>query len=80
MTENRLTVGLPLRGPLGIGAEYSVYHAERNYADFADVSRRNPQLTTYLSWAYESAAGRLVHRFRLPLRRNPEGRSPGRSG
>ncbi len=52
VTENRLTVGLPLRGPLGIGAEYSVYHAERNYADFADVSQRNLQLTTYLSWAY----------------------------
>ena len=52
VTENRLTVGLPLRGPLGIGTEYSVYHAERDYADFADVSRRNPQLTAYLSWAY----------------------------
>jgi hypothetical protein len=52
VTENRVTVGLPLRGPLGIGAEYSVYHAERDYADFPDVSQRNPQLTTYLSWTY----------------------------
>jgi hypothetical protein len=52
LAENRLTLGLPLRGPLGIGTEYSVYHAERNYADFADVSKRNPQLTAYLSWAY----------------------------
>lgn len=52
VTENRLTVGLPLQGPLGIGTEYSVYHAERNYADFADVSKRNPQLTAYLSWSY----------------------------
>jgi hypothetical protein len=52
VTENRLTVGLPLRGPLGIGSEYSLYHAERNYADFADVSARNPQLTAYLSWTY----------------------------
>jgi hypothetical protein len=52
VAENRVTAGLPLRGPLGIGAEYSVYHAERNYADFADVSKRNPQLTAYLSWSY----------------------------
>jgi len=52
VTENRLTVALPLRGPLGIGTEYSVYHAERSYADFADVSKRNPQLTAYLSWSY----------------------------
>jgi hypothetical protein len=52
VTENRVTVGLPLRGPLGIGSEYSLYHAERNYADFPDVSKRNPQLTAYLSWVY----------------------------
>ena len=52
VTENRVTVGLPLKGPLGIGAEYSVYHAERDYADFPDVSKRNPQITTYLLWTY----------------------------
>lgn len=52
VAENRVTLGLPLRGPLGIGAEYSVYHAERHYDDFPDVSKRNPQLTTYLSWSY----------------------------
>jgi hypothetical protein len=52
VTETRLTAGLPLKGPLGIGAEFSVYHAERNYADFADVSERDPQLTAYFSWSY----------------------------
>ena len=50
VAENRATLELPLRGPLGIGAEYSIYHAERHYADYPDVSTRSPQLTAYLSW------------------------------
>ena len=48
--ENRLTLGFPLRGPLALGAEYSVYNAERRYADYPDVSKRAPQLTAYLAW------------------------------
>jgi uncharacterized protein DUF3943 len=52
VTENRLTAGWPLFGTLGIGAEYSVYNAERRYADYPHVSARDPQLTAYLAWAF----------------------------
>ena len=49
VTENRLTASFPVHGPLNLGAEYSMYHAERHYADYPDVSKRAPQLTVYLS-------------------------------
>jgi hypothetical protein len=47
--ENRVTASVPLYGSFNLGAEYSLYHAERHYRDFDDVSRRAPQLTAYLS-------------------------------
>jgi Domain of unknown function (DUF3943) len=48
--ESRLTVGLPVRGPFGFGAEFSMYNAERRYADYPDMNTRAPQATVYLSW------------------------------
>lgn len=44
---------LPLRGWAVLGADYVLYHAERNYRDYADVSARNPELRAYLLWHLE---------------------------
>jgi hypothetical protein len=50
VAENRLTATIPVFKSINIGSEFDVYHAERHYADYPDVSRRNPQLTAYLSY------------------------------
>ena len=49
VSENRATVSVPVYGALNLGSEYCLYHAERHYRDFPDVSRRAVQLTVYLS-------------------------------
>ena len=40
----------PMRAWAVLGVDYILYHAERDYADYADVSRRNPELHAYLLW------------------------------
>ena len=50
--ETKFTAGLPITGRIGAGAEYALYHADRHYADYPDVSTRAPQLTAYLSFNY----------------------------
>ena len=50
VTENRLTAAVPVSGAFNLGTELSVYHARRHYADFDDVSERDPQLTAYVAW------------------------------
>jgi hypothetical protein len=50
---NRLTqvkLDLPLKQYLGVGADYVLYEAERNYKDYPDVRTRNPELKLYLAW------------------------------
>jgi len=49
VAENRVTLSFPVYGSFNVGSEYSLYHAERHYRDFPDVSKRAPQLTIYLS-------------------------------
>jgi hypothetical protein len=49
VSENRATLGIPIHRVLNLGAEYSLYHAERHYRDYDDVSKRAPQLTVYLA-------------------------------
>ena len=34
----------------GVGAEYILYMADRNYEDYPDVYARNPELRLYLVW------------------------------
>jgi hypothetical protein len=48
LTRARLTV--PLRGFFGVGGEYDLYLAERNYQDFPDVSQRNPEARLFITW------------------------------
>lgn len=50
--ESKITAGWPLLGQIGVGAEYTVYNAERNYRDYPDVSTRAPQLLAYLAFNY----------------------------
>lgn len=42
------SLSLPLGSKTAIGAEYSLYTADRNYEDFPDVYQRSPQLEFYL--------------------------------
>jgi hypothetical protein len=44
---------LQYRNRFGLGLEYDLYNAERSYADFPDVSQRNPEIRTYLSWVVD---------------------------
>jgi len=50
--ETKFTAGLPISGRIGAGAEYALYHADRHYKDYDDVSTKAPQLTAYLSFNY----------------------------
>jgi Domain of unknown function (DUF3943) len=47
----RLRAGVPLRGPLGLGASLAVMTRRSTYVDFPPVSQRVPQIRGYLSWA-----------------------------
>ena len=47
---SRIKLDYPLRWYFGIGAEYVLYLADRNYQDYADVYVRNPELRLYLVW------------------------------
>jgi hypothetical protein len=47
---SRAKLDYPLRGFLGLGAEYILYIAERNYEEYPDVFARNPELRLYLIW------------------------------
>jgi len=50
VTVTRAALDLPVRHWFGAGFEYVLYTAERTYADFDDVSERNPEFRTYLRW------------------------------
>ena len=45
-----LRLVVPLREGAAVGSDYILYHAEREYADYPDVSRAIPNLRAYLSW------------------------------
>lgn len=40
----------PVKDWLGVGIDYTMYHAERHYALYPDVTTRNPELHAYLAW------------------------------
>lgn len=40
----------PVKEWVGIGIDYTLYHAERHYELYPDVSARNPELHAYLAW------------------------------
>ena len=44
---------VPIRGNLSLGAQYFLYLAERNYADYEDVSQRSPELRLFASFGVE---------------------------
>lgn len=46
----RLRGAVPVRGSFGVGLEYVLINAERTYADYADVSARNPQSRVFVTW------------------------------
>jgi hypothetical protein len=48
LSVSRVAVGLPITRGLVLGADYQLYLADRNYADFPDVKQRSPQLEFYL--------------------------------
>jgi hypothetical protein len=41
---------LQLQRFFGLGFEYQLYNAERQYADFPDVSQRSPEFHMYVNW------------------------------
>ena len=49
----------PLRGNLSLAAQWLLYQAERHYADFADVSARDPELKLFFSFSLDEK--RAVH-------------------
>lgn len=51
LSATRLRLGVPIRYNMGLGFEYTLLLAERNYALYPDVSTRHPQTRLYLSWA-----------------------------
>ena len=46
----RVRIDYPFKGFFGLGAEYILYLADRNYEDYPDVYARNPELKLYLVW------------------------------
>ena len=46
----RMRLDLPIQKFFGAGFEYDLYHAERSYTDFPDVSQRTPEFRAFLSW------------------------------
>ena len=51
VTFTRASAWLPV-GPVAAGADYILYLADRQYADFPDVSARNGEIRAYLSWVF----------------------------
>jgi len=47
---SRFRLDLPAKQFFSAGVEYVLFHSERIYADYDDVSTRNPELKLYLSW------------------------------
>jgi len=47
---SRVKLDYPLKWYFGLGAEYILYLADRNYEDYPDVYARNPELRLYLVW------------------------------
>ena len=45
-----IRLNLPLGEVFGVGAEYILYYAEREYRDFPDVTQRNPELRFFANW------------------------------
>jgi hypothetical protein len=50
---NLVRVDVPLRGNISVAGEYLLYLAERNYADFEDVSRRSPELKLFFTFSVD---------------------------
>jgi hypothetical protein len=44
---------VPVKDWFAVGVDYTMYHAERLYANYDDVSTRNPELHAYLAWRIE---------------------------
>jgi hypothetical protein len=45
-----IRLNLPIVYNLGLGLEYRLFHAERNYRDYPDVSERHPELRITTTW------------------------------
>jgi hypothetical protein len=43
-------LNIPIKGYFGAGLNYVLYQSERRYADYPDVSTRNPELKLYITW------------------------------
>lgn len=50
LTFVRARLDIPLNSFVGVGFDYLLYLAERTYAEYPDVSQRNPELQIYLNW------------------------------
>ena len=50
VTLTRGKLDYPIRGFIGVGAEYVLYIADRHYQDFEDVHAKNPELRIYFVW------------------------------
>jgi len=48
MTKMRLD--LPIQKFFGAGFEYDLYHADRHYTNYPDVSQRTPEFRAFLAW------------------------------
>jgi hypothetical protein len=46
----RVKLDYPVRGFIGIGADYILYMADRYYRDYPDVHAKNPELRLYMVW------------------------------
>ena len=47
---SRLRLDVRVHNTFGLGAELAVYHAERDYRDFENVSQVNPEARLYANW------------------------------
>lgn len=50
ISRSTLRVAVPIKSKVGLGLEYRLELAEREYKDYEDVSVRNPQGRLYLRW------------------------------
>ncbi len=49
-SRTKFSLSVPLKYNIGMGAEYILDLGERNYADYDDVSTRDPQARVFLRW------------------------------
>jgi len=53
LSATEIKLGVPIRSNVGLGFEYILYLAERNYDLFDDVSVRHPQTRLFATWAFQ---------------------------